>query len=61
MLKINRLKDQLIIERNKRQQLEDQMARKTANLDYVAMMADVDIPIEDIAETGGGDRDVPEV
>ena len=44
MLKINRLQDQLILERNKRQQLEDQLSRQTANLDYMAMMADVEIP-----------------
>lgn len=61
MLKINRLQDQLILERNKRQQLEDQLPKQTANLDYVAMMADVDIPVEDNVETDGGDRDVPEV
>ena len=40
MLKINRLQDQLILERNKRQQLEDQLSRQTANLDYMAMMSD---------------------
>ena len=50
MLKINRLQDQLILERNKRQQLEDQLSRQTANLDYMAMMADVIIPTEDNTE-----------
>ena len=61
MLKINRLQDQLILERNKRQQLEDQLSRQTANLDYIAMMADVNIPTEDNTDTEGGSRDVPEV
>lgn len=61
MLKINRLQDQLILERNKRQQLEDQLSRQTANLDYMAMMADVNIPTEDNTDTEGGCRDVHEV
>ena len=61
MLKINKLQVQLIKERNQRQQLEDQLARQTANLDYVAMMAEVDIPTEDNTDTEGGSRDVPEV
>ena len=61
MFKFNRLKDQTVVERNKRQSLEAKLASQVANMDYVAMIADVDIPIEDIAETGGGDRDVPEV
>lgn len=61
MLKINRLQDQLILERNKRQQLEDQLSRQTANLDYMAMMADVNIPTEDNTDTEGGSRDVHEV
>ena len=61
MLKINRLQDQLILERNKRQQLEDQLSRQTANLDYMAMMADVIIPTEDNTDTEGGSRDVHEV
>ena len=61
MLKINRLQDQLILERNKRQQLEDQLSRQTANLDYMAMMVDVDIPTEDNTDTEGGSRDVHEV
>lgn len=61
MLKINRLQDQLILERNKRQQLEDQLSRQTANLDYMAMMADVHIPTEDNTDTEGGSRDVHEV
>ena len=61
MLKINRLQDQLILERNKRQQLEDQLSRQTANLDYIAMMADVNIPTEDNTDTEGGSRDVHEV
>ena len=61
MLKINRLQDQLILERNKRQQLEDQLSRQTANLDYMAMMADVYIPTEDNTDTEGGSRDVHEV
>ena len=50
MLKINRLQDQLILERNKRQQLEDQLSRQTANLDYMAMMSDVEIPATDEME-----------
>lgn len=61
MLKINRLQDQLILERNKRQQLEDQLSRQTANLDYMAMMADVNIPTEDNTDTEGGSIDVNEV
>ena len=61
MLKINRLQDQLILERNKRQQLEDQLSRQTANLDYMAMMVDVNIPTEDNTDTEGGSRDVHEV
>lgn len=61
MLKINRLQDQLILERNKRQQLEDQLSRQTANLDYIAMMADVNIPSEDNTDTEGGSRDVHDV
>ena len=61
MLKINRLQDQLILERNKRQQLEDQLSRQTANLDYIAMMADVNIPTEDNTDTEGGSRDAHEV
>ena len=61
MLKINKLQVQLIKERNQRQQLEDQLARQTANLDYVAMMAEVDIPTEDNTDTERGSRDVPEV
>lgn len=61
MLKINRLQDQLILERNKRQQLEDQLSKQTANLDYMAMMADVNIPTEDNTDTEGGSRDVHEV
>ena len=61
MLKINRLQDQLILERNKRQQLEDQLSRQTANMDYMAMMTDVNIPTEDNTDTEGGSRDVHEV
>ena len=61
MLKINRLQDQLILERNKRQQLEDQLSRQTANLDYMVMMVDVNIPTEDNTDTEGGSRDVHEV
>ena len=61
MLKINRLKDQTVVERNKRQSLEAKLASQVANLDYVAMMADVDIPTEDNTDTEGGSRDVPEV
>ena len=61
MLKINRLQDQLILERNKRQQLEGQLSRQTADLDYIAMMADVNIPTEDNTDTEGGSRDVHEV
>ena len=61
MLKINRLQDQLILERNKRQQLEDQLSRQTANLDYMAMMVDVNIPTGDNTDTEGGSRDVHEV
>lgn len=61
MLKINRLQDQLILERNKRQQLEDQLAKQTANLDYVSMMADVDIPTETTPDAEGGEENVSEV
>lgn len=61
MLKINRLKDQLILERNKRQQLEDQLAKQTANLDYVSMMAKVDIPAETTPDAEGGEENVSEV
>ena len=61
MLKINRLKDQTVVERNKRQSLEAKLASQVANLDYVAMMADVNIPTEDNTDTEGGSRDVPEV
>lgn len=50
MLKINRLKDQTVVERNKRQSLEEKLASQVANLDYVAMMADVEIPAEEETE-----------
>ena len=61
MLKINKIQDQLIQERNRRQELEDQMARQTANLDYVAMMAEVDIPEETTPDAKGGEENVAEV
>lgn len=55
MLKINRINDNAVKERNRRQRLEEQLARQEANLDYVEMMSNIDIPVENTQEGGGSD------
>lgn len=50
MFKYQSVKDMLLQELKKNAALQAQLAQTSANLDYVAMMADVDIPVEEEPE-----------
>lgn len=47
MFKYQSVKDMLLQERKKNAALAAQLAQTSANLDYVAMMAEVDIPVKE--------------
>ena len=50
MLKVKTIEEQLEEERLKNAELQESLNKAQANLDYVAMMTDVDIPSEDEEE-----------
>lgn len=47
MVKVKTIEEQLEEERAKSAELREELNKAQANLDYVAMMTDVDIPSED--------------
>lgn len=59
MFKYIPLQEQVIIERRKNNELRSKLQKATSDLDYIAMMTDVDLDSEEpIVDTSIDDRDL---